>query len=919
MSMYVADRRSACRAWLLGLAILLVPCAARGGETELIERDTPWRVWLSWALMIVKDAAGQYVLRGEKGNPVLTVETARLDARPPAGWTSRDYDDSRWGRYTDDLFLFIGGYGADYDFRAGSIVIRPPISHGDPALLCLRTRFGIEDPARAADVTVSVEYLGGAVVYVNGKEVGRGHMPQGPIGPHTPALDYPAEAYVLEDGTTPLPPVRHHGEPDEQWLPRYRARVRRMTCTVPTSALVKGGNVLAIELHRGAMMKPEAFSRWAWSHVGVRSVNVTSAGGAGAVSYATALEEALAQGYAWNANATDTVGVTTNSTAMVKAKASLTNWDSCFREVDAVKGLNLGNPFDPVKPIRMVAARNGSCSGQLVLSHRDGVRQVLARLAGLRGPGGAALPDSSVRIRYAFPEEGSAYCNAFVDKPPEGATTLPVWVLVEVPKDQPPGWYAGTLTVSANGRQFAAPVEVLVAGCVLPDPKDYRSLVGLMQSPDTVAIHYGVEPWSDRHFQYLERSFELLGQLGNDILYLPVALDTCLGHRTGLVRWVKTQDGHRPEYAALEKYLDLYVKHCGPPKCLVMIVWEPEFQDDRLQIFEGKLRPVTRDGPRHGYAGGKTIPLRVTLLDPRTGAMSETAAPIIGAEGSEAFWKPMMEGVREIALRRGWPESAVMIGESHDARPTPEQAEVMRKWWPWARWNNLSHWSGDPHRPGPDGRIYSHPGRTEYGLVETIWDRGAVGPRLQVFDAETLAARSAYKYYASNIYRQAIDQASPPNAYRNVGWASGFSRLGLDFWPVTVPGTTNRRKLLQWRSSAARCMAGGAWVVTHPGADGALPSVRLQMLREALQEGEARHLICDAFATMPLPERAKRIPNYPGWVDKLLPQAQVSRDSLGGVAAVYDLAAELSGQKTEARWQEPPSLGAERKQQLAGK
>ena len=66
------------------VAVLCSAGLAATAQTELINTDTPWRVWLSWAPMIVKDAAGQYVLRGEKANPALTAETARLDALPPS-------------------------------------------------------------------------------------------------------------------------------------------------------------------------------------------------------------------------------------------------------------------------------------------------------------------------------------------------------------------------------------------------------------------------------------------------------------------------------------------------------------------------------------------------------------------------------------------------------------------------------------------------------------------------------------------------------------------------------------------------------------------------------------------------------------------------------------------------------------------
>jgi IS5 family transposase len=49
-------------------------------------------------------------------------------------------------------------------------------------------------------VVVDLGYRGGVVVYLNGKEVARGDMPEGPVTPETPALPYPDEAYLDADG-----------------------------------------------------------------------------------------------------------------------------------------------------------------------------------------------------------------------------------------------------------------------------------------------------------------------------------------------------------------------------------------------------------------------------------------------------------------------------------------------------------------------------------------------------------------------------------------------------------------------------------------------------------------------------------------------------------------------------------------------
>jgi len=45
--------------------------------------------------------------------------------------------------------------------------------------LCLRGTFTVTDLAKVGDLTLTLRYQGGAVAYLNGKEVARGHLTAG--------------------------------------------------------------------------------------------------------------------------------------------------------------------------------------------------------------------------------------------------------------------------------------------------------------------------------------------------------------------------------------------------------------------------------------------------------------------------------------------------------------------------------------------------------------------------------------------------------------------------------------------------------------------------------------------------------------------------------------------------------------------
>ncbi|MFO8013532.1 MAG: DUF6067 family protein, partial [Phycisphaerae bacterium] len=512
-----------------------------GAGVDLVSPRTPWRVYLVIAPPVEGTAADPKPVRNRKMDGPSPL--------PPADWTQPDFDDGRWARYEADLFEAVGQYGHWQSPRA--------------ALLCLRTRFGIEDPSRVKDLDLAVTCRGGAVVYVNGQEVARGHVPAGPVEPLMLAADYPREAFVTPEGKR-LP---RSERPAEDFKDRYEKRIRRLRCKVPRKVLREGANVLAVELHRTAMRE-----RADWSTVGLCGLTLTSASGDGVIPY----ERAAGGVHVWNASPMATVSPTADGEMPYRS-----TWN-CGPLAVSPAGLVQGNPFDPLRPVRMVAPRGGACSGQVVVSAPGGLKHVEATVGSLARADGKAMPAEAVRLRYAVQQTGARYCDAFSPEPAADATVQPVWLLVDVPRDQPPGWYAGPLAVAANGREVRVPVQVLVSGWTLPEPGRNRSFVSLLQSPDSVAMQYDVPPLSADHFARLEHSLALMGQVGNDVLYVPVVHGTHLGHRTGMLRWVRKGDGWAPDFTAMQRYMDLYEKHCGRPKVVVLCVWKPQYGSKSL-------------------------------------------------------------------------------------------------------------------------------------------------------------------------------------------------------------------------------------------------------------------------------------------------------------------------------------------------
>ncbi|MFC4058766.1 fibrinogen-like YCDxxxxGGGW domain-containing protein [Planomonospora corallina] len=132
---------------------------------------------------------------------------------PGASWTSPSFDDSSWSAGPGEL-----GYG-DGD----EATLLPAGATPRHVTAYFRTTLKVADPAAHKDLLIDLVRDDGAVVYVNGAEVGRVNLPGGAITPGTTALTgYSTNA---EERT----PVR---------------------LTVPASVLVAGANTIAVEMHQ---------------------------------------------------------------------------------------------------------------------------------------------------------------------------------------------------------------------------------------------------------------------------------------------------------------------------------------------------------------------------------------------------------------------------------------------------------------------------------------------------------------------------------------------------------------------------------------------------------------------------------------------------------------------------------------------
>lgn len=760
---------------------------------------------------------------------------------PSEKWREHDFDDFGWLRLPGGSFppVYPSWGGGPKDRDAGFIY--NDSSSTCLALICARGEFHVSDPAKVRGLRLSLAYRGGVIVYVNGKEIARHNMPEGKATLDTLAKDYPMETFVNANGT--LLNARNR-KPDAETFRRWGLRTRKLeNVEISGNALRKGVNILAIEVHRSPYYDklPELLRTTKnrngaslWCTCDLMKVRLVAPGGS-AVTPNVVRPEGI---QVWNADV-----------------------------LISVFDLDFGDPNEPLRPVRIISTLNGTFSGKVVIGSTNSIRELSVTMSDLKSTkGGRNIPATAVRIRYPAPygtESGStgrypALVNRFdallekvpaeipvrVKKAGRGTRAVvpgepshvsgavqPIWLTVKIPVDVVTGEYKGTLIINMKGaKPVKIPVELKVCGFRLPEPHKYRTWAGFIQSPETLSLKYKVPLWSEEHWKLVEKSIQILGDVGDKTVYIPLICGTNQGNEQSMVRWIKTGNGkYKYDFTLIEKYLDIVQKYQKHPEVVCLYVWDLflRAEDARWTAHKSpKGRPAAEARYKYRIKGPE-----VTILDPATGKTENIFLPLFADAKALELWKPMMDELRERIKKRGW-EKSMMIGMASDGPPMKADVEFFNKLLPGLPWIQHCH--------TPRNNVSGTP----VGYGAGVWSpRFAIAPENPLLygwkraDVRVQFRRGSWNGGYSSIFRL-IGEINIMGAQR------GFGRVGADFWNVISDKKGRRRHGLGERYWKAE------WTnlniltsVLAPGPDGPVSTTRLEMMREGIQECEARILV----------------------------------------------------------------------------
>jgi hypothetical protein len=212
---------------------------------------------------------------------------------------------------------------------------------------------------------------------------------------------------------------------------------------------------------------------------------------------------------------------------------------------------------------------------QLVLWIEQGgsVENVRYEISNLQGSS-SSIASSNVRLRFlqyvigdAVSKECGEHSSRTVVQIADALSATPInrisqedpvkiWITVDIPSETKPDLYSGTIKVKAEGGEQLFKLNILVTEHTLPAVKDWSFHLDLWQFPFQLATFCKTQPFSNEYFALQEPFYKLLADAGQKAITAYIKDGAFLQDQT-MVNWTKEASGQwQFDYSDFDKYVE---------------------------------------------------------------------------------------------------------------------------------------------------------------------------------------------------------------------------------------------------------------------------------------------------------------------------------------------------------------------------
>ncbi|MCL6519991.1 MAG: DUF4091 domain-containing protein [Armatimonadetes bacterium] len=194
-------------------------------------------------------------------------------------------------------------------------------------------------------------------------------------------------------------------------------------------------------------------------------------------------------------------------------------------------------PSDTLAALKIDAVRNEYESAQLVVTPDRNIENLTVKVSQFTGPSKVAPRVEAHFVGYVHIEKGTP------ETPPEYLITQapsdipdvlleaksvsvkasqnqPIWFTIYVPKNAEPGIYRGEITIEADSTKVNTPLEVKVYPATLPDERTLYLTNWFSHS--NIAKFHGLEMWSEPYWKMLEAYARCMAEHRQNVVITPI-------------------------------------------------------------------------------------------------------------------------------------------------------------------------------------------------------------------------------------------------------------------------------------------------------------------------------------------------------------------------------------------------------------
>jgi hypothetical protein len=314
-----------------------------------------------------------------------------------------------------------------------------------------------------------------------------------------------------------------------------------------------------------------------------------------------------------------------------------------------------------------------------------------------------------------------------------------------------------------------------------------------------------------------------------------------------MVRFIKKADGtYDYDFSIMDKYLDIAERCMGRPKITAFIAWESYLSTPDKEVrFTKKEGMSSQEGGDVAWQAARWElrgkgPL-VTTVDPATNEIGTTNLPRFEDPAAKAIWKPLFDELHKRMAKRGL-EKTTLLGMASDVLPSKEEVKVLEDASGNLPWMHHTH-GGDYGR-----------GLITVAYKAFVWDTQfpqALHINADAPKGSDSGSLSMYGWKRPELYAE-FRRFTHLNDWpastillfpelQITGNQRGLGRVGADFWPV-YKDRQGRRRAWIW-DRYPQSLWHSCNLMSHmlvPGPAGPVASTRYELMREGLQECEAR-------------------------------------------------------------------------------